>query len=73
MLVGVPVPHDQVRLLARLVTDDALTVKLLVAIDRETRVLALNDQERESILLVLDDPGPELAALRGAIPRARAA
>jgi len=73
MLVGVPVPHDHVRLLARLVTDDALTVKLLVAIDRETRALALNDQERGSILLVLDDPGPELAELRGAILRARAA
>jgi hypothetical protein len=73
MLVGVPVPHDQVRHLARLVTDDALTVKLLVAIDRETRVLALNDQERKSILLVLDDPSPELAELRDAILPAGAA
>jgi hypothetical protein len=72
-LIGVPIPHDQVRPLAGQVEDDTLTVKLLVAIDRETRVLALSPTEREILLLALDDPGPELAELRGAILRARAA
>ena len=69
----VPVPHDQIRQLARVVTDDALTVRLLVAIDRETRVLALDEQERESILVTMEHPGPALAEPRGAILRARAA
>ena len=71
--MGVPIPHDQVRQLAGQVEDESLTVKLLVAVDRETRVLALSPTEREILLVVLDDPGPELAELRGAILRARAA
>jgi hypothetical protein len=66
-LAGVPVPDRLVLTLASLVDDEVLEMKLRRAVVRETKVLALELDERDTILLAVEDPpeGPE--ELRGVL------
>jgi len=55
-LAGLPIPGPDVLELARLIDDQVLAEKLETAYGRGARILALEIQERESILRALDDP-----------------
>jgi hypothetical protein len=59
-LGGIPLRHELVLELARLVDDDALGSRLETAYGRMTKVLALTIPERESIIRALDDAPPGL-------------
>ena len=66
-LAGVNVRDDLVRNLALQVDDEILATKLLPAVVNETRVLALEVHERETILRTLADPPEGLKELRGVL------
>jgi hypothetical protein len=67
MLAGVPVRDDLVLELARLTSDEELAEKLERACSNEAKVLALDFQDRDSILAALEDPPPGLEELRGVL------
>jgi hypothetical protein len=67
-VAGLPLIHDDVLELARLVEPD-LAEKLYAAVDRSQTVLALTVPEREQILRSLEDCPPTLAQLRGVLLR----
>jgi hypothetical protein len=64
-----PAPIPQVEELAALVDDGELTRKLITAIERETKVLALEQGERETLLRALEDCPDDLAEFRGTLLR----
>jgi hypothetical protein len=69
-LAGVPVPTAAVLVLAELLDDaddDELAAKLRRAIERRTRVLALELDERTGILAALEEPPDGLAELRAVL------
>jgi hypothetical protein len=66
-LAGVPVPDRLVLELARLVDDEDLETKLRGAHGREIKVLALETDERETILTTLVDPPAGLEELRAVL------
>ena len=68
-LAGVPLRHEAILELARLVDDGALGSRLESAYSRMTKVLALTVPERETIIHALDNPPPELEELRAVLLR----
>ena len=66
---GLPIPGPDVLELARLVDDQALAERLETAYGNGARILALEIQERESILRALENgpPTAALAELRGTL------
>jgi hypothetical protein len=66
-LAGIPVPDKLVLELARLVDDDDLETKLRSALGRDIKVLALETDERETILVALVDPPAGLEELRAVL------
>jgi hypothetical protein len=66
-LAGIPVPDRLVLELARLVDDEYLETKLRSALGRDVKVLALETEERETILAALDDPPTGLEELRAVL------
>ena len=49
--------------------NDELAVKLRGTVEREARIVALDEDERDAILAVLADPPDGLAELRGTLLR----
>lgn len=68
-LAGVPVRSELVLELAGLLEDEQLAGRLRDAHDRRVVAFALEPDEVEMILLVLDDPPPGLAELRSVLLR----
>jgi hypothetical protein len=68
-LAGVPVTESLVRTLADRVDDQPLATKLRTAIERETRVLALELGEREILLRALEDCPEGLGEFRATLLR----
>ena len=67
-LAGLPIPDRLVLELAQLVDDDQdLAMKLRSALARDVKVLALDKDERETILAALDDAPPGLGELRATL------
>jgi len=66
-LVGLPVRDDLVLELARLVDDPKLADRLEDCYRRDVNVLALELEERETILRALDDPPAGLEELRAVL------
>ena len=66
-LCGLDVPDRRILRLARLVDDTKLEMKLRNALARDDRDLALNREERETILVSLDDPPAGLEDLRAVL------
>ena len=67
-LAGLPIPGTDVLELARLIDDQALAERLEAAYGNGARILALEIQERESIVRALDDPPTKaLAELRAVL------
>lgn len=66
-LAGVNVRDDLVRTLALQVDDAHLAGKLQRAVVNQTRVLALEVDERETILRTLDNPPAGLLELRATL------
>jgi hypothetical protein len=70
-LGGVGVTRDAVRGLAGLLDESnpELAVKLRQTLERGTRIVALDEEERAAILAVLHEPPDGLAELRGTLLR----
>jgi hypothetical protein len=72
-IAGVPVTHRAVLELAALVADEKLAARLRGAVEAGARVLAVDDAERDEMLVALVEPPDGLAELRGTLLRERAA
>jgi hypothetical protein len=70
-IAGIPIRVPLVLELAALVADEELAARLRRAVDNETRVLAVDDGEKDEILLALVEPPEGLAELRGVLMRER--
>ena len=68
---SVPIPDRLVLELARLIDDEELDMKLRSALGRDIKVLALETEERETILVALEDPPAGLEELRAVLTFAR--
>ena len=66
-LAGLPIPGTDVLELARLIDDQALAERLETVYGNGARILALEIQERESIVRALDDPPTKALAERRAV------
>ena len=66
-LCGLDVPDRRILRLARPVDDTKLETKLRKALARDDRALALDREERETILASLDDPPAGLEDLRAVL------
>ena len=66
-LAGLPTPGTDVLELARLIDDRALAERLETAYGNGASILALEIQERESIVRALDDPPTKALAERRAV------
>jgi hypothetical protein len=66
-LTGIPIPPTVVLELAQLVDDDHLATKLRSALARDVKVLALEPDERVTILAALQDAPPGLGELRATL------
>ena len=72
ILAGEQVRPDGVRVLASLLDDDRLATRLVGALDSETTIFALSDEQRDCILVALGDAPPgALVGLQGALLRQR--
>jgi hypothetical protein len=71
MLRGVSVPYRLVNQLAALLWDRELAGRLERAVENETRLLAIGDDEVDAILSAIDDPPAGLEELRGELLRHR--
>jgi hypothetical protein len=72
ILAGEQVRPDGVRLLATMLGDDALAMRLVGALDTDTTIFALSDGQREGILVALGDAPPgALVGLHSALLRQR--
>ena len=70
-IAGIPVRHELLLDLARLVDDNEARTRLENAYAREVRVLGLSLAERETLLVALDDPPPGLEELLAELVRWR--
>ena len=74
---GVPVSHDNIRaLIALLYThgtpdDTRLAVRLIRCLDTAVELMAVNDDEVDTLIAALDDPPDGLVELRGKLMRGR--
>jgi hypothetical protein len=66
-LAGLPIPDRLVLDLARMVDDEELETRLRSALAHDVKVLALESDERETILAALDDPPAGLEELRAVL------
>jgi hypothetical protein len=69
MLRGVSISYTLVQELATMLWDRELAGRLEHAVENETRLLAIDDEEVDSILHVLTDVPAGLEALRGVLLR----
>jgi hypothetical protein len=67
MLRGVSVPYPLIRQLATMLWDRELAGRLERAVENETRLLAIDDDEVDSNLSVMEDPPAGLEELRGTL------
>jgi hypothetical protein len=57
-LAGISIPTKDVLELSRLVDDEELATKLRSAVVEDDKVIALETEERQTLLRALDDPPP---------------
>jgi hypothetical protein len=57
-LAGIDLPHRAVLELARMVDDEALSTKLRSAVVEDDKVIALETEERHTLLRALEAPSP---------------
>lgn len=66
-LAGVPIRDRLILELARLVHDEHLETRLRAALANDVKLLALEVEERETILVALEDPPAGLEELRAVL------
>ena len=72
-LAGLDVPDRLVLKLAHLIDDDELEGKLRKSVARDVRLLALEQDERETIIVALEQPPVGLEDLRAVLVNEREA
>ena len=72
LLCGLEIPDRLVLKLAHMVDDDELEVRLRASHALDIRILGLDVEERETVLLTLQDPPDGLEDLRATLLQERA-